>query len=96
MTPQPGTRLTSGTLSKLTSFMLGAAWALILIGAISAFTSFVKINFFTALLFAVIGAMPGLLIVLFLEYLILRSKTLAQMQLQTEFLAKILEKMNQD
>jgi len=90
--PNP-VRLKTDTLAKLTNLMLGAAWAIVLIGMISAFTSFIKINLFAAVLSAFIGAFPGLLIVLFLEYLMLKSEKLKEMQKQTAYLKEILEKM---
>lgn len=71
--------------------MLGAAWAIALIGALSAFSSFLKINLFVAVLSAFMGAVPGLLIVLFLEYLLLKSEKLAEMRKQTALIGKILE-----
>ncbi len=86
-------RLQTTTLARLTSFMLGAAWALVLVGAFSAFFSFVKINLLFALLSAFLGAMPGLLIVLFLEYLMLKSEKLAEMKEQTKLMQDIVKKL---
>jgi len=71
--------------------MLGGAWAIVLIGATSAFIFFLKINLFIAILSAFLGAMPGLLIVLFLEYLVLKSEKLAEMEKQTALMQKMLE-----
>jgi len=76
--------------------MLGAAWALVLLGALSAFLSFVKTNLLFALLSAFMGAMPGLLIVLFLEYLMLKSEKLAEMKKQTLVIQKIAKKIEKD
>ncbi len=76
--------------------MLGGAWAIVLIGAISAFTSFLKINLFIAILSAFLGAMPGLLIVLFLEYLVLKSEKLAEMKKQTALIKQMLETIRRD
>ena len=73
--------------------MLGGAWAIVLIGATSAFISFLKINLFIAILSAFLGAMPGLLIVLFLEYLVLKSEKLAEMKRQTALMQQILDNM---
>jgi hypothetical protein len=58
-------------------------------GALGMFFSFVSISFFLALLSAVFGAIPGLLMVVFLEYLLLKSEMLAQMKHQTRLLEKI-------
>ena len=76
--------------------MLGAAWALVLVGALSAFFSFLKINLFFAVLSAFLGAMPGLLIVLFLEYLMLKSEKLAEMKKQTVVMQEIAKEIEKD
>jgi len=60
--------------SKLISLLLGGAWALALIGAIYTFSSLIYVNLFTAVLTVLLGASPGLLMVLCLEYIILKSK----------------------
>ncbi len=82
-------RLKTHTLSTLVNFLLGVAWAIAVIGAISTFFSFLKINFFIAILSAILGAVPGLLIVLFLEHLILKSEKLEELKKQTELLQKL-------
>jgi hypothetical protein len=82
-------RLKRSSLSALTSFLLGAGWGIALMGALGMFFSFVSISFFLALLSAVFGAIPGLLMVVFLEYLLLKSEMLAQMKHQTRLLEKI-------
>ena len=73
--------------------MLGAAWAVVLIGALGAFLSFFKTNLFFAFLSGFLGAMPGLLIVLFLEYLMLKSEKLAEMKEQTKLMQDIVKKL---
>ena len=75
--------------------MLGVAWAIVLVGVVSAFASFVKINLLFGIVSMILGAVPGLLMVLFLEYFILQSKKLNEMQKQTELLGKIVEKIAQ-
>jgi hypothetical protein len=82
-------RLKKSTLSSLISFLLGAGWGIALIGALSMFFSFIHTNFFIALISTVIGAVPGLLIVVFLEYMLLKSETLSQMKRQTHILEEI-------
>jgi len=82
-------RLNTTTLSQLVNFLLGVAWAIAVIGAVSVFLSFLKINFFIAMLSAVLGAVPGLLMVLFLEYLILKSEKLEELKIQTDLLKKL-------
>jgi len=82
-------RLKKNTLSALISFLLGTGWGFALIGALSMFFSFVHANFLIAILAAIFGAVPGLLLVVFLEYLLLKSEMLAQMKRQTHLLEKI-------
>ncbi|HIP61186.1 MAG TPA: hypothetical protein EYG98_01365 [Sulfurovum sp.] len=82
-------RLKTTTLSQLVNFLLGIAWAIAVIGAVSTFLSFLKINFFIAILSTILGAVPGLLMVLFLEYLILKSEKLEELKKQTDLLKKL-------
>lgn len=82
-------RLKTHILSRLVNFLLGVAWAIVVIGAISTFFYFLKVNFLIAILSAILGAVPGLLIVLFLEYLMLKSEKLEELKKQTELLTKL-------
>ena len=82
-------RLNTTTLSQLVNFLLGVAWAIAVIGATSTFLYFLKINFIIAILSAILGAVPGLLMVLFLEYLILKSEKLEELKKQTALLEKL-------
>jgi len=81
--------LKRSTLSLLISFLIGTGWGIALIGALSMFFSFLPSHFLFALLAAVFGAVPGLLLVVFLEYLLLKSEILAQLKKQTHLLEKI-------
>jgi len=60
------------------------------VGALSAFFSFLPSHFLLGLLAAVFGAVPGLILVVFLEYLLLKSEILLQLKQQT----RLLEQMN--
>jgi hypothetical protein len=82
-------RLKRSTLSALVSFLLGAGWGIALIGALSMFFSFLSVNFFIALLSAILGAIPGLLMVVFLEYFLLKSEMVSQLKHQTRLLEKM-------
>jgi len=86
-------RLSKSSLSTLVSFLLGAGWGIALIGALSMFFSFLHANIFVALISALIGAIPGLLMVVFLEYMLLKSEMLAQMKRQTHILEEIKTKI---
>jgi len=56
------------------------------------FFSFLPVSIIVALLSAVLGALPGLLLVVFLEYLLLKSEMLSEMKRQTHLLEKISHK----
>lgn len=86
-------RLGKPALSFLVSFLLGAGWGIAFIGALSMFFSFLHANFFIALVSALIGAIPGLLMVVFLEYMLLKSEMLAQIKRQTHILEDIKTKI---
>jgi len=82
-------RLKKTTLSALMSFLLGAGWGLALIGALSSFFSFLHAGILIALLSAVLGALPGLLMVVFLEYLLLKNEILSELKRQSRLLEEI-------
>ena len=82
-------RLKRSTLSLLISFLIGTGWGIALIGALKLFFSFLPSHLLLALLAAVFGAVPGLLLVVFLEYLLLKSEILAQLKKQTHLLEKM-------
>ena len=82
-------RLKKTTLSSLISFLLGAGWGIAMIGALSMFFSFFHSSIFLALLSAVLGAFPGLILVVFLEQVLLKSEMLVEMKRHTRLLEKI-------
>ncbi len=84
--------LKRSSLSLLVSFLIGTGWGIALIGALSLFFSFLHTHFLFALLAAIFGALPGLLLVVFLEYLLLKSEMLAEMKRQTHLLETILSR----
>ncbi len=70
----------------LISFLIGIGWGMALVGALSAFFSFFPSHFFLGLLAAILGAVPGLILVVFLEYLLLKSEALMELKRQTHLL----------
>ncbi len=87
-------RLKKTTLSSLISFLLGTGWGMAVIGALSMFFSFAPASIFVAFLAAILGALPGLLLVVFLEYLLLKSEMLAEMKRQTHLLEQMSARSN--
>ena len=85
-------RLNRSKLGILVNFLLGVAWALVLIGVLYTFISYYRLSVIDALFMAFLGALPGLFIIVLLEYLILGIERLEEMKRQTQLLEKILDK----
>ena len=88
-------RLRPTALSRLSSLLLGAALALVVVGALSAFASFSSDNLLIALFAALVGTFPGLLLVLLLEYLLLQSQKLQEIQKQRRLLEEIRDQIGE-
>jgi hypothetical protein len=84
-------RLSSPLLSLLINFLLGASWALALFSASIFFFFFLKINIIYATIGGILGALPFLVMILFLEYFIMRQEKLEELKKQTKLLQEILE-----
>ena len=89
-------RLQNSPLSFVVNFLLGVAWAAVLLGAITSFLSFFQDNFFYAVVSAFIGALPGLLGVLLLEHVITAKERHLELQKQTALLEKLLKQKETD
>ncbi len=90
-------RLQNGPLSFVINFLLGVAWAAVLLGAITSFLAFYQDSFFVALVSAFIGALPGMVAVLFLEHIITNKEKHLELKKQTALLEKLLiQKENND
>jgi len=87
-------RLESRTLGFVINFLLGAAWAVTLIGALTSFLSFYHNSLVFAFLSVLIGALPGLIGVLALEYFITDKEKLAEMKRQTQLLEAIKSRLD--
>ncbi len=88
-------RLKDKTLGFVVNFLLGVAWASVLIGAVSSFLSFYQTSLFFAIVSAFVGALPGLIAVLLLEYFITNKEKYLELKKQTKLLEQILtEKEN--
>jgi uncharacterized membrane protein (DUF106 family) len=84
-------RFESKTLGFVINFLLGVAWAMMLLGAFTSFFSFYENSIIFAIVSAVIGAIPGLVAVLFLEYFITDKEKLEELKKQTALLEKLLD-----
>jgi len=85
-------RLGNKSLGFLVSFLLGVAWASIILGAITAFLTFYEETFFYALVSAFIAALPGIVSVLAIEYFITSKEKLDELKKQTKILQELQQK----
>ena len=84
-------KLGDKSLGFIINFLLGVAWASVLIGVSTSFFSFYNTSIFSAIIYAFIGALPGLVAVLLLEYIITSKEKYEELKKQTELLEKLLE-----
>lgn len=83
-------RLQNGPLSFVVNFLLGVAWAAVLLGAITSFLAFYQESLLLAFVSAFIGALPGMIAVLLLEHIITGKERYLELKKQTALLEKIL------
>ena len=83
-------RLQNRPLSFVVNFLLGVAWAAVLLGAITSFLSFYQASLLLAIVFAFIGALPGMVSVLLLEHIITGKEKYLELKKQTALLEKLL------
>ena len=84
-------RLKDSSLGFIINFLLGVAWAAVLIGAITSFLSFYSTNLLFAIVSSFIGALPGLIGILLLEYIIINKEKHEELKKQTRLLQQILD-----
>ena len=85
-------RLEDKSLSFVINFLLGVAWASVIIGAVTSFLSFYNHSFLFALMSAFVGAIPGMVAVLLLELVITSKEKYLELKKQTALLQQLLEK----
>lgn len=84
-------RLQNGPLSFVVNFLLGVAWASVLLGAVTSFLSFYEVSIFLGIVSAVIGVLPGMVLVLVLEHVITAKERHLELQKQTALLEALLK-----
>lgn len=82
-------RIRRSALGILVNFLLGVAWAFVLIGAFYTFSSFYRYGIVDAILMTFLGALPGLFFVVVLEYMFVAMERLEEMKKQTALLEKL-------
>lgn len=83
-------RLGNRPLGFIINFLLGVAWAFVLIGVSTSFFAFYNTSLFSAIIYAFVGALPGLVAVLLLEYIITSKEKHEELKKQTKLLEKLL------
>ncbi|HFQ62372.1 MAG TPA: hypothetical protein ENK39_08785 [Epsilonproteobacteria bacterium] len=82
-------RLEDKSLSFVVNFLLGVAWASVIIGAVTSFLSFYHDSFLFALISAFVGAIPGMVAVLLLEVVITIKEKHLELKKQTALLQQL-------
>ena len=78
------------------NFLLGVAWASLVVGAVAAFLSNLSSGIILALFFAVIGMIPGMTAILLLEHFFTAKAHYYEAQKQTRLLEELLHKSEQE
>ena len=83
-------RLKDHSFSFVVNFLLGVAWAAVLLGTITSFLSFYHDSILLALLMGCLSAIPGMVAVLFLEHIMTTKEKHLELQKQTKILEQLL------
>ena len=84
-------RLHRNSLGFLINFLLGVAWALVLIGAFYTFYTYYRFSIIDGIVMTFLGALPGLFFVTVLEYMISGIERLEELKKQTAILERMAE-----
>ncbi len=85
-------KLSSPLLSFLVNFLLGASWAFAFVGATILFYIFLSVGILYAIFGALLGLIPGLFFVLLIEYVFMRQESLDELKKQTKYLEELANK----
>ena len=88
-------RLSSKPLSFVVNFLLGVAWASVLLGSITSFVATYQHSISLALVYAAIGAIPGMVGVLLIEHFITVKENALELQRHNKLLEKLLAQKEQ-
>ena len=89
-------RLKERSISFIANFLLGIAWASVLIGAVSAFMTNSSSGMIAALFFGVMGMVPGAVAVLLLEHFFTAKAHYYELRKQTQLLKTLIDKSEQE
>ena len=82
-------RLYGRPLSFIVNFLLGSAWAFMLIGAVTSFLTFYSDHLFVAISSAFVGSLPGMVSILLIEHIITNKEKLEELKKHTQLLEEI-------
>jgi membrane associated rhomboid family serine protease len=85
-------RVQKNSFESIVSFLQGASWAIVVIGAYLFFTLFYPFGLNVALVGGFFGAMIGLFMVVFFEMAHAQEESLKEQREQTKLLKELLEK----
>ena len=83
------------SINLVANFLLGIAWAFVVIGAITSFVTNISSGVILALIFAIIGMLPGMVAILFIEHFFTAKAAYYEQQKQTRLLQKLIEQKEQ-
>ena len=83
-------RLEDKALGVVVNFLLGVSWAFVLLGTITSFLSFYDDSIIYAIVYGLIGAIPGMVAVLLLEHIITNKEKYLELKKQTKLLEELL------
>jgi len=83
-------RLEDKALGVVVNFLLGVSWAFVLLGTITSFLSFYDDSIVYAIVYGLIGAIPGMVAVLLLEHIITNKEKYLELKKQTKLLEELL------
>ena len=78
------------------NFLLGAAWAIVVLGAVSLFWSFLPFGLFVALLAGLVGSLSGFFLVVVLEVAALQFEKHRELRRQSRLLEEIRDALGRD
>jgi H+/Cl- antiporter ClcA len=84
-------RLEDKTISFVLNFLLGVAWATLFLGAFTLFVSYYNHSLLSAIVYAMMGMLPGMFGILLIEHFLTARKTLQEIQKQNKLLEQLLK-----
>ena len=79
-------RLGDKSLEFIVNFLLGVSWALIVIGALSAFVNYYSYSFGIMIVYTFVGMLPGVFALVLLEHIIVSKEKFIELKKQTRIL----------